>query len=331
MPAKTPRFAAQSRYAEVAGYTRRSVLGIGLGALATLVGCRSSDEDVFANGNSPTEAAVGDTSTPPTSIASGETQQGGDATLQVQVDGDASTDPAGSASGTAAVETTGGTVDGSTPGSGETTTPATPGSGETTTTAMGGESTTSPTTSAQSSTTASTAAPTTAQATTTAAPTTTTSTTTRPAGPATALPAGADLVVDFTYTKADGGKNVPPYIAVWIEDDSGDLVETVVLWYQQFGRGENWLPDLRRWYNTTGGSATDSGPTRAPGRHQVAWGGSSEFGEPMPPGRYYVCVESARERGPYSLVRTAVDLNGSAVNIQLGTDGELTAASARTA
>ncbi len=317
MSDKTPRFPPQSRYAEVAGYSRRSVLGIGLGALATLVSCRSSDDDIFANDSLTNETAT-------TEVAAGDagSDTAGtptDATMEVQVDGQGAA--IGSETGAESSSTTGLQAP-----------------EDTTTSAVSGETTVSDTSSPPSSTTSSTASPTTTSETTTsAAPATSTTattsatSTTRSAGPATALPAGADLVVNFTYEQAAGGKNVPPYIAVWIEDDSGDLVETVALWYQQFGRGENWLPDLRRWYNTTGGSVADSGPTRAPGQHQVAWSGSSEFGAPMPPGRYYVCVESARERGPYSLVRTAVDLSGGGINVQLGADGELKAASARTA
>ncbi len=328
MADESPRFPPQSRYAQVAGYSRRSVLGMGLGALAALAGCRSSDDDVFANGNAPTEAS-GELADLPTSAPSPSSAGSSEATLQVQLDGQAAASTGDAGVGQGSVDTS----DGST-----STSQVEASAGDPTTTMAAGDTTSStaaetssPTTS--TSTSASTTTSTTATTATTAPTTTVSSTTstTQPVGPARAVPAGSDLVVTFTYEQAAGGKNVPPYIAVWIEDDSGDLVETVALWYQQFGRGENWLPDLRRWYNATGGSVTDSGPTRAPGQHQVAWGGASEFGEPMPPGRYYVCVESARERGPYSLVRTAADLNGSAVNIQLGSDGELKAAAARTA
>lgn len=154
-------------------------------------------------------------------------------------------------------------------------------------------------------------------------------------GAAGALPAGGTMVVAFTYEQQSGGKNVPPYVAVWIEDGSGNLLTTVALWYQQFGRGERWLPDLARWYNVdqsrmaSGGSDTVdaiSGPTRSPGSFQVAWDGRAN-GSAAPSGTYFVCIESARERGPYSLIRQSIELGGSTQQQNLSSDGELIDAS----
>lgn len=143
------------------------------------------------------------------------------------------------------------------------------------------------------------------------------------------------MIVAFTYEQVSGGKNVPPYVAVWIEDGSGNLLTTVTLWYQQFGRGERWLPDLARWYNVdqsriaAGGADTVdaiSGATRSPGSYQVAWNGTAN-GSAVPAGNYFVCIESARERGPYSLIRQAISLNGSPQQQDLSSDGELINAS----
>ena len=177
---------------------------------------------------------------------------------------------------------------------------------------------------------ASVTTPTTATTDTTAAPATTGSTSGGGGGGG-ALPAGGTMVVAFTYEQQSGGKNVPPYVAVWIEDASGNLVTTVALWYQQFGRGERWLPDLTRWYNVDqsrmasgGADGVDaiSGPTRSPGSYQVAWDGQAN-GSAAPAGTYFVCIESARERGPYSLIRQTIDLGGSTQQQNLSSDGEL--------
>lgn len=62
------------------------------------------------------------------------------------------------------------------------------------------------------------------------------------------IPGGAEMVVEFTYTQGAGGKNLPPYIAVWVEDADGELVETIALWFQQDQKGPRWLPDLKRWF-----------------------------------------------------------------------------------
>ena len=171
--------------------------------------------------------------------------------------------------------------------------------------------------------------------TTTSSSTSSTSSTSSGGGTGGALPAGATMVVSFTYQPQPSGKNMPPYVAVWIEDGSGNLATTVALWYQQFGRGERWLPDLTRWYNVDqsriaagGGDTVDaiSGPTRSPGGFQVAWNGQIN-GSAAPAGSYFLCIESARERGPYSLIRQSVNLDGSTQQQDLSGDGELIDAS----
>ena len=140
-----------------------------------------------------------------------------------------------------------------------------------------------------------------------------------------------DLVVAFTYTQAAGGKNERPYIAVWLEDLAGNLVQTVSLWYEQGRRGERWLDHLTRWYAADlAGGATDtiSSATRAAGSYTVAWDGTVD-GQLAPPGDYAICIEAAREDGPYSLVCAPVTLTGSLTETALADDGELSAVSVR--
>lgn len=157
-----------------------------------------------------------------------------------------------------------------------------------------------------------------------------------PAGPAAAV--AGELVISFAYTQGAGGKNERPYIAVWIENEAGELIETVSLWYQQRRRGERWLDHLDRWWDrdqtriAAGGSddaAVISSATRQAGAYAVAWDGTFA-GAVAPAGRYFVCIESAREEGPYSLVREAFDLTGSLPESSLPDSGELSALTVRT-
>ena len=173
---------------------------------------------------------------------------------------------------------------------------------------------------------------------TTTTPADTATTTTADASPADtttseAAPPAADsgvigvVTVGFTYAQGQGGKDLPPYIAVWIEDANGDFVDTVALWYEQSQKGPRWLNDLRRWFSLAGSSDYDtiSSATRLPGAYTVVWDASS-----LDAGSYHVCIESARERGPYSLIRQPVDLpTGGAIS--LPDEGELVAASVVTA
>jgi len=146
-----------------------------------------------------------------------------------------------------------------------------------------------------------------------------------------------EMVISFTYTQAEGGKNERPYVAVWIEDAVGELATTVSLWYEQGRRGDRWLDHLNRWYSAdldriaAGGRddvATVSSATRAAGAYTVVWDGSIAD-TPATAGDYFVCVEAVREEGPYSLIRHPVTLQGDLPETTLPDDGELSLASVR--
>jgi hypothetical protein len=143
---------------------------------------------------------------------------------------------------------------------------------------------------------------------------------------------GGEMVVRFTYS-ADGaspGAVRNPYVAVWVEDSDGELVATIALWFLQTRKGTRWLSDLRRWYSVDGSSATVntlSSATRTPGDYSVVWDGVAHDGASVPSGDYYVCIEAAREHGPYSLIREAVTLTEGAFAVPLPDDGELRNAS----
>ena len=85
--------------------------------------------------------------------------------------------------------------------------------------------------------------------------------------------------------------------------------------------GEKYLPELKRWHRndrkrkaTTNKDiiSTVSSPTKRPGTYNVLWDGTNDNGETLDAGEYYICVESAREDGPYNLVRGRVNIGASA-------------------
>jgi len=148
------------------------------------------------------------------------------------------------------------------------------------------------------------------------------------------FPGGGQLVIDFTYAAADGGQVHSPYIAVWIEDSDGEMVRTVSLWYKS--RESKYLNELTRWatvesaFQSAGRTDpvdTVSGATRVAGSYTVAWDGTDVDGAPVALGQYFVCIEAAREHGPYELIRGAVSIDGSASTTALDDNGELSAAS----
>lgn len=178
------------------------------------------------------------------------------------------------------------------------------------------------------------AAATTAAGTSTTAPATTTAGSTTTAGDATAVvgeSAPVEVVVGFTYAaSATSGPVRNPYVAVWIEDADGNLVDTVSVWFEQSGKGSRYLSDLRSWYSAAGGDAdaTSSGATRVAGTYTVAWDGTDLDGNPVAAGEYVVFVEAAREHGPYSISSAPLTIGGSSATLTLPDDGELSALTA---
>jgi len=150
-----------------------------------------------------------------------------------------------------------------------------------------------------------------------------------------AYPSGAKLAVKFSFTP--GSSNGPrvnnPFIVVWVENSAGTLVKTVSLWY--LAREGRYVSELRRWYvaesaSTQGQSVLDavSGATRSPGAYSVMWDGTDDTGAVVKQGDYYVCIEAAREHGPYELIREKVTIGTKAFSTNFADQGELTGAAA---
>ena len=121
-------------------------------------------------------------------------------------------------------------------------------------------------------------------------------------------PQGFVLQVAFAY-EGGGFRYRAPYVAAYVEDERGNLVKTLALFLMP-GKGERWWDALRRYYllGDVAAMRTLSGPTRPPGRYAVAWDGTDDRGRKVTQGVYHVCVEYAREHGPYELFREKVEL-----------------------
>lgn len=100
-----------------------------------------------------------------------------------------------------------------------------------------------------------------------------------------------------------------PYIAVWLEQDSGKTTHLAV-WYQtekQAKKGEEWLKDLRQWWRRGGREVSMpidgvSGATRLTGKHLLHFEqGKMPLGT-LPDGKYTLKVEAVREVGGRELI-----------------------------
>ncbi|GGR48023.1 hypothetical protein GCM10008959_06520 [Deinococcus seoulensis] len=139
---------------------------------------------------------------------------------------------------------------------------------------------------------------------------------------------GMTLDINFTVATKATGRVKRPYVAVWIEDEAGNTVRTLTVWVQQSRMNPRWLQELRRWTRQNSGMlSTVSSATRNPGTYAVAWDGKTDKGAMATQGTYYVCVEAAREHGPYSLVREKVTVGAASFKKTLGTNNDIEASS----
>lgn len=147
-----------------------------------------------------------------------------------------------------------------------------------------------------------------------------------------------EVVVEFEINRpeANPGGYRRPYVVVWVEDEAGKTVRTLALWVSLTGSGpDQWLPDLRRWYRGEDQKAlsakknlvyTIARPTRPPGKYTLVWDGKDASGQRVAAGKYTVYVEAVREHGTHGLIRAAVTLGESPLQMTLPGNTEIKSA-----
>ncbi|TAJ74838.1 MAG: DUF2271 domain-containing protein [Phenylobacterium sp.] len=127
-----------------------------------------------------------------------------------------------------------------------------------------------------------------------------------------ALPAAADaaeLAVSVEIPRLSVAEYHRPYVALWIEGPDEAAVKTLAVWYNgklAKNEGASWLKDMRQWWRKAGRGLTlpadgVSGPTKAPGKHQIVVTAQQMAG--VAPGQYSLVVEAAREVGGREVIR----------------------------
>jgi hypothetical protein len=120
----------------------------------------------------------------------------------------------------------------------------------------------------------------------------------------------AQLAVSVELPRMTVAEYHRPYVAMWIETPDQTAVKTLAVWYEVNKKGgepaTTWLKDMRQWWRRAGRSLEMpadgvSGPTRAPGRHQMVFGPAQLGG--LKPGSYNLVVEAAREVGGREVVK----------------------------
>lgn len=120
----------------------------------------------------------------------------------------------------------------------------------------------------------------------------------------------ADMSLQVAIPRLDATEYHRPYIAVWLESADKQVLHDIAVWYEQEKaggeEGKKYLKDLRQWWRVSGrsqGVPADgiSGATRAAGVQTIRVDGKILAG--LPPGKYELAVEAAREKGGRELLR----------------------------
>lgn len=110
-----------------------------------------------------------------------------------------------------------------------------------------------------------------------------------------------------------------PYVALWLADERQQAIANLGVWYDialANQEGEKWLKDLRQWWRRSGRALSlpvdgVSGATRAPGNHQITFNNIVADGtklSDLPPGKYYLQIEAAREVGGREMLSFEIQL-----------------------
>ncbi|GAB3014920.1 DUF2271 domain-containing protein [Spirosoma pulveris] len=124
------------------------------------------------------------------------------------------------------------------------------------------------------------------------------------------------------------GRSHRPFVAIWVEDEKGNPVRNLALWYNK----PRWLPELRDWYaqrrnpDFEAASASVTSATRSPGAYTLSWDGKDNAGQFVKQGNYTVFIEAAREHGTYQLIKQQMDFNGKPKQLSLPGNVEITTA-----
>jgi thiamine biosynthesis lipoprotein ApbE len=131
--------------------------------------------------------------------------------------------------------------------------------------------------------------------------------------------------IDFEIANL-GGYARRPYVAIWIEDEKGNPVRRIALWY----RKPRWLVDLRYWSsgsrNADYNISSITGATRGAGKYSVVWDGKDDAGQYINQGNYTVIIEAAREHGSYQLMKQTMKFDDKAKAASFTGNEEISAA-----
>jgi hypothetical protein len=141
------------------------------------------------------------------------------------------------------------------------------------------------------------------------------------AGIATATATGLQLSLKLP---PQVGEYHNPYVAVWLEDNSGKSVRTLMLWRER----SKWLKDIRRWWRKVGRKDENlvdavTSATRAAGLYQLNFQALDDDKNTLAAGDYILHIEVVRENGGRGMIKQKFTLNGTKQIFHLESNSEI--------
>ena len=128
-------------------------------------------------------------------------------------------------------------------------------------------------------------------------------------------PAGYQVTLTLPLTAPRSSKR--PYVAVWVDDSSGQLVRVLGVW----GDKSKYWADLSTLWDHVHGRVDQfrsvTRATRAPGKYDLVWDGLDNEGKPVPLGSYRITIETNQEHGAYAKQSGTIEIGDKPTSITL--------------
>jgi hypothetical protein len=128
-------------------------------------------------------------------------------------------------------------------------------------------------------------------------------------------PSGYQVTISLPLTATRSSKR--PYVAVWVDDSSGNMVRVLAMW----GDNSKYVKDLSALWNEVHGKVDQfrsvTRATRPAGKYELVWDGLNNDHKPVPPGSYRITVETNQEHGTYAKQSATINVGDSPTTVTL--------------
>jgi len=131
----------------------------------------------------------------------------------------------------------------------------------------------------------------------------------------TTWPSGYQVTITIPLTATRSSKR--PYVSVWVDDSSGNLVRALAIW----GDNSKYVKDLSTLWDHVHGRIDQfrsvTRATRSAGKYELVWDGLNNDHKPVPPGSYRITVETNQEHGTYAKQTGTITVGDSPTTVTL--------------